>query len=86
MMMTCHFYDSTDSFKFTVQRHCLSVAYNVLHLSYRQILLFKNETSYSVMLHVKSRNVKHNSENVFRYFASAQVLYSFELFKFHDFP
>ena len=37
------------------------------------------------MLHVKSCNVKHNSENVFRYFAGAQVLYSFELFKFHDF-
>ena len=41
--------------------------------------------SYSIMLHVKSGNVKHNSENVFHYFASAQVLYLFELFKFHDF-
>ena len=33
--------------------------------------LFQNETSYSAMLHVKSCNVKHNSESVFRYFASA---------------
>ena len=37
------------------------------------------------MLYVKSCNVKHNSENVFRYLATAQGLYSFEVFKFHDF-
>ena len=32
---------------------------------------FYNETSYRAMLHAKSCNVKHNSESVFRYFASA---------------
>ena len=30
--------------------------------------------SYSTMLHLKSCNEKHNSESVFRYFASAVIV------------
>ena len=51
------------------------MAYNIVHISYVRTVveksLFQNETSYSAMLHVKSCNVKHNSESVFRYFLNA---------------
>ena len=59
---------SSNTLSFSSLKHCTSQQQT--KCSRRQITVL-NETSDSAMLHVKSCNVKHNSESVFRYFASA---------------
>ena len=59
---------STETLSFSSIQHC---TYQLQRKYSRRQITVLNEMSYSAMLNVKRCNVKHNSESLFCYFASA---------------